>query len=225
MAGLQMILSVIVPAFNEASTIATVLRRVDDVDLDLEIIVVDDGSTDGTLDQIEAAGVGSVRVLRHDINRGKGAAVRTALAQATGNVVVIQDGDMEYDPQDFVRLYEPIASGETRVVYGFRDFSSQTALLRAGNRVVTFLTNILYGVAIRDMETCYKMWQRGVLEDVELSSSRFDIEVELTAAFVAAGEHIVQLPINYQARQAKKLRWWIDGPVAILRLVQYRFFR
>jgi glycosyltransferase involved in cell wall biosynthesis len=218
-------LTVIVPAFNEASTIAAVLRRVDGVDLDMEIIVVDDGSTDGTLDQVEAAGVGSVRVLRHDVNQGKGAAVRTGLAQATGDVIVIQDGDMEYDPLDFVRLYEPIASGETRVVYGFREFSSQTGLLRAGNRFVTFLTNILYGIAIRDMETCYKMWQRRVLEDVELSASGFDIEVELTAAFVAAGERIVQLPINYQARQAKKLRWWLDGPVAILRLVQYRFFR
>ncbi len=169
--------------------------------------------------------LGSVRVLRHDVNQGKGAAVRTGLAQATGDVIVIQDGDMEYDPLDFVRLYEPIASGETRVVYGFREFSSQTGLLRAGNRFVTFLTNILYGIAIRDMETCYKMWQRRVLEDVELSASGFDIEVELTAAFVAAGERIVQLPINYQARQAKKLRWWLDGPVAILRLVQYRFFR
>lgn len=220
-----MILTVIVPAFNEASTIAAVLRRVNGVDLDMEIIVVDDGSTDGTLDQVEAAGVRSVRVLRHDVNRGKGAAVRTGLAQATGDVIVIQDGDMEYDPQDFVRLYEPIASGATRVVYGFREFSSQTGLLRAGNRFVTFLTNILYGIAIRDMETCYKMWQRRVLEDVQLSASGFDIEVELTAAFVAAGERIVQLPINYQARQAKKLRWWLDGPVAILRLVQYRFFR
>ena len=220
-----MILTVIVPAFNEVSTIAAVLRRVNGVDLDMEIIVVDDGSTDGTLEQVEAAGVRSVRVLRHDVNRGKGAAVRTGLAQATGDVIVIQDGDMEYDPQDFVRLYEPIASGATRVVYGFREFSSQTGLLRAGNRFVTFLTNILYGIAIRDMETCYKMWHRRVLEDVQLSASGFDIEVELTAAFVAAGERIVQLPINYQARQAKKLRWWLDGPVAILRLVQYRFFR
>jgi len=220
-----MILSVIVPAFNEVSTIATVLQRVDEVDLDMEIIVVDDGSTDGTLEQVKAAGVKNVRVFRHDVNRGKGAAVRTGLAQATGNVVVIQDGDMEYDPQDFIRLYEPIASGETRVVYGFRDFSSQTLLLRVGNRFVTLLTNILYGVAIRDMETCYKMWRREVLDRTNLTANGFDIEVELTAAFVAAGENIVQVPISYEARQAKKLRWWVDGPEAILRLIQYRFFR
>ena len=220
-----MILTVIVPAFNEASTIADVLRRVDAVDLDTEIIVVDDSSTDSTVEEAEAVKIEGVRVLRHDVNRGKGAAVRTGLSQAKGDVIVIQDGDMEYNPQDFVRLYEPIASGDTRVVYGFRELSSQTGLLRAGNRFVTLLTNLLYGVSIRDMETCYKMWKREVLEGVQLSASGFDIEVELTAAFVAAGERIVQLPINYQARQAKKLRWWLDGPVAVLRLVQYRFFR
>jgi dolichol-phosphate mannosyltransferase len=111
------------------------------------------------------------------------------------------------------------------VTYGYRDFSSQTALLRAGNKFVTFMTNLLYGVAIRDMETCYKMWRREVLDNVQLSADGFDIEVELTAVFVAAGERIVQVPISYEARQAKKLRWWVDGPEAIFRLIQYRFFR
>ena len=220
-----MIVSVIVPAFNEATTIGVVLKRVAAVDLDTEIIVVDDSSTDETLREIESAKLPSVKIVRHLANQGKGAAVRSGLAEATGEVIVIQDGDLEYDPEDFLRLYAPIASGQTRVTYGYRDFSSQTTLLRAGNKFVTFLTNLLYGVGIRDMETCYKMWRREVLDNVALSADGFDIEVELTAAFVAAGERIVQVPISYEARQAKKLRWWVDGPEAIFRLIQYRFFR
>ena len=220
-----MIVSVIVPAFNEAATIAEVLKRVVAIDLDTEIIVVDDSSTDETLKEIEEAKLSSVKIVRHSANQGKGAAVRSGLAEATGEIVVIQDGDLEYDPTDFLRLYAPIASGQTRVTYGYRDFSSQPTLLRLGNRFVTFLTNVLYGVAIRDMETCYKMWRREVLDRTNLTANGFDIEVELTAAFVAAGENIVQVPISYEARQAKKLRWWVDGPEAILRLIQYRFFR
>ena len=220
-----MIVTVIVPAFNEAATIKEVLKRVAAIDLDTEIIVVDDSSTDETLNEIEETKLPSVKIIRHSANQGKGAAVRSGLAEATGDIVVIQDGDLEYDPADFLRLYGPIASGQTRVIYGYRDFSSQTTLLRLGNKFVTFLTNVLYGVAIRDMETCYKMWRREVLDNATLTANGFDIEVELTAAFVAAGENIVQVPISYEARQAKKLRWWVDGPEAILRLIQYRFFR
>ena len=216
-------LSVIVPAFNEAPTIATVLRRVAAVEIDKEIIVVDDHSTDETLDQIDASRVPVVRVIHHAVNRGKGAAVRSGLEAATGDVVVIQDGDLEYDPQDFVRLIEPIRRGEARVVYGYRDLSSQTQLYRLGNRFLTVLTNLLFGVTVRDMETCYKMWKREVLDGVDLESDAFDVEVELTAKFIRRGERIVQIPIAYQAREAKKLRWWVDGPVALLKLVRYRF--
>lgn len=216
-------LSVIVPAFNEAPTIAAVLRRVAAVQIDKEIIVVDDSSTDDTLARAEDAGVPEVTVIRHAVNRGKGAAVRTGLRHATGDVVVIQDGDLEYDPQEFIRLVEPIESGEARVVYGYRDLSSQTSLYRLGNRFLTLLTNLLFGVAVRDMETCYKMWKREVLEGVELESEAFDIEVELTAKFIRGGERIVQIPISYQAREAKKLQWWVDGPQAVLKLIRYRF--
>ena len=216
-------LSIIVPAFNEAPTIAAVLRRVAAVKLDKQVIVVDDSSTDATVAEIEGAGVAGVTVIRHPVNRGKGAAVRSGLAAASGDVVVIQDGDLEYDPQEFVRLIAPIASGEARVVYGYRDLGSQTALYRAGNRLLTFLTNLMFGVAIRDMETCYKMWRREVLAGVELESDAFDIEVELTARFLRMGERIVQLPIGYEAREAKKLQWWIDGPQALLKLIRYRF--
>ncbi|MBM4436857.1 MAG: glycosyltransferase family 2 protein [Actinobacteria bacterium] len=216
-------LSVIVPAFNEAPTIAAVLRRVAAVDVAKEIIVVDDSSTDATATEIAGAGVPDVKVIRHRVNRGKGAAVRTGLAHVTGDVVVIQDGDLEYDPQDFVRLLGPIASGEARVVYGYRDLASQVFFNRLGNRFLTLLTNLLFGVALRDMETCYKMWRREVLEGVTLRASAFDIEVELTATFIRLRERIVQLPITYQAREAKKLQPWRDGPQALVKLLRYRF--
>ncbi|MDE2899172.1 MAG: glycosyltransferase family 2 protein [Chloroflexota bacterium] len=218
-------LSVIVPAFNEAETIALVLERVAALDLDIEIIVVDDSSTDRTLDAISEAEVPGVRVVRHPVNQGKGAAVRTGLAEASGEVIVIQDADLEYHPNDFVPMLKLIEAGETRVVYGYRDFSSQRFVLRAGNQALTMLTNLLYGVAIRDMETCYKMWRREVLEGVTLQAESFDLEVELTAAFVSRGERIAQVPISYEAREEKKkLRWWVDGPEAVIKLIRYRFF-
>ena len=225
MARSQTKLSVIVPAFNEAETIALVLERVTALDLDTEIIVVDDSSTDRTLDAITDADVPRVRVVRHPANQGKGAAVRTGLAEANGDVIVIQDADLEYHPNDFVPMLKLIEAGEARVVYGYRDFSSQRFLLRAGNQLLTLLTNLLYGVAIRDMETCYKMWRREVLDGVQLTANSFDLEVELTAAFVSRGERIAQVPISYEAREAKKLRWWVDGPEAVIKLVRYRFFR
>ncbi|MDE2767309.1 MAG: glycosyltransferase family 2 protein [Chloroflexota bacterium] len=215
----------IVPAFNEAETIALVLERVAALDLDIEIIVVDDSSTDRTLDAISEAEVPGVRVVRHPVNQGKGAAVRTGLAEASGEVIVIQDADLEYHPNDFVPMLKLIEAGETRVVYGYRDFSSQRFVLRAGNQALTMLTNLLYGVAIRDMETCYKMWRREVLEGVTLQAESFDLEVELTAAFVSRGERIAQVPISYEAREEKKkLRWWVDGPEAVIKLIRYRFF-
>ncbi len=216
-------LSVIVPAYNEAPTIAEVLRRVAAVELDLEIIVVDDSSTDSTAAEVEGAGIPKVRVISHELNRGKGAAVRTGLEAATGDVVVIQDGDLEYDPQDFVALVQPILRGETRVVYGYRRLGTQSLLYRIGNRFLTLLTNVLYGASVRDMETCYKMWRREVLAGVALTANSFDIEVELTARFLQQGETITQLPIGYEARAAKKLRWWIDGPQAVRSLLRFRF--
>ena len=218
-------LSVIVPAFNEAETIALVLERVAALDVETEIIVVDDSSTDRTLDAIAGVDVPGLHVVRHPVNQGKGAAVRTGLAEASGDVIVIQDADLEYHPNDFVPMLELIEAGEARVVYGYRDFSSQRFLLRAGNQLLTLLTNLLYGVGIRDMETCYKMWRREVLDGVRLTADSFDLEVELTAAFVSRGERIAQVPISYQAREAKKLRWWVDGPEAVIKLIRYRFFR
>lgn len=220
-----MTLSVIVPAYNEAPTIAEALQRVAAVDLDLEIIVVNDSSTDGTAAAIDAAAIPRIRVINHPQNRGKGAAVRSGLREARGDVVVIHDGDLEYDPQDFVAMIQPILRGETRVVYGYRQLGTQSRLYRLGNRFLTLLTNVLYGASVRDMETCHKMWRREVLEDVRLTANSFDIEVELTAQFLRSGERIVQLPTSYEARSAKKLRWWVDGPAAVKSLLRFRFRR
>ena len=216
-------LTVIIPAYNEARTIAKVLKRVAAVDLEMEIIVVDDSSTDTTAEEIGSAGIPSVRMISHEQNLGKGAAVRSGLAQATGDVVVIQDGDLEYDPQDFVRLMKPILSGQTRVVFGYRQLATQSLLYRNGNRFLTLLTNVLFGASVRDMETCYKMWRREVLCHTTLKAESFDIEVELTVRFLHHGENIVQIPITYAARTDKKLRWWIDGPRAVISLLRFRF--
>ena len=220
-----MTLSVIVPAYDEAPTIAEALRRVAAVDIDLEIIVVNDCSTDGTAAEIEAAGLPGLRVIQHPENRGKGAAVRSGLHEARGDVVVIHDGDLEYDPQDFVAMIQPILRGEARVVYGYRQLGTQSRLYRLGNQFLTLLTNVLYGASVRDMETCHKMWRREVLADAVLTADSFDLEVELTAHFLRRGETIVQVPISYEARSAKKLRWWVDGPAAVRALLRYRFRR
>ena len=213
------------PAYNEAPTITEALQRVAAVDLDLEIIVVNDSSTDATATAIKAAAIPGIRIINHPENRGKGAAVRSGLREARGSVVVIHDCDLEYDPQDFVMLIQPILRDETRVVYGYRQLGTQSPLYRIGNRFLTLLTNLLYGASVRDMETCHKMWRRDVLSGVALSANSFDIEVELTARFLQRGERIVQIPIAYHARAAKKLRWWIDGPSAVRSLLRYRFLR
>ncbi|MCY4113642.1 MAG: glycosyltransferase family 2 protein [Chloroflexi bacterium] len=220
-----MTLSVIVPAYNEAPTIAEALRRVVAVDLDLDIIVVNDCSTDATTAEIESVDIPGIRVINHRENRGKGAAVRSGLREARGDVLVIHDGDLEYNPQDFLAMIQPILRGEARVVYGYRPLGSQSRLYRLGNRFLTLLTNLLYGASVRDMETCHKMWRREVLEDVVLTADSFDLEVELTARFLKSGERIAQLPISYEARSAKKLRWWVDGPAAVRALLRYRFRR
>ena len=221
---LFMKLSIIIPIFNEADTITELVAKVRQIPIEYEIVLIDDASDDGS-GQIIAGMVNApyTIVIHHPVNQGKGAAIATGMNVATGGVAVIQDADLEYDPQDLVKLIEPIQNGEVQVVYGVRDLGSQKLVMRLGNRFLTWLTGILYGVKLRDMETCYKMWKREVLDGVDLESDAFDVEVELTAKFIRRGERIVQIPIAYQAREAKKLRWWVDGPVALLKLVRYRF--
>lgn len=218
-------LSVLVPVYNEAGSIAEVVARVAAVPLETEIILVDDRSTDGSADVLDSLRQPNVTVVHHDRNRGKGAAVRTALAVATGDVIVIQDADLEYDPADFVRLIEPIDSGRVRVVYGYRDFAGQGLAIRVGNRFLTGVTNLLYGSDLRDMETCYKMIDRELAVSLGLTADRFEIEVELTVKLLKSGAAIEQLPISYSPREGgKKLVPWIDGPHGLWALIKYRWF-
>jgi len=222
-------LSVLIPVYNEHETIEELIRRVTAVDLgpgsEMEIIVVDDGSTDGTRDLLAQMRVPGLRVIEHEQNRGKGGAIRTALAAATGDAVIFQDADLEYDPQDYTRLWDLIVRGQAQVVYGVRDLSDQALTRRLGNQFLTWATNLLYGTRLRDMETCYKMITMPIAQTLDLQANRFDMEPEITAKIVRAGHTIHQVPISYQPRVIRKLSPWRDGWPALWTLIKYRFFR
>ncbi len=216
-------LSVLIPVYNEVSSIREVLERVSRVPVEKEIIVVDDCSTDGTDRVLADMALPDLKVIRHETNRGKGAALRTALKAATGDAVIFQDADLEYYPEDYPILLEPIASGRAKVVYGYRDLSLQKPLLRWGNRFLTWLTNRLYGSQLRDMETCYKVLSREVYSRLNIESDRFEIEPEITAKVLRWGYEIFEVPIRYSPRGEKKLSPWRDGLPAVLTLLKYRF--
>ncbi len=217
-------LSVIMPVYNEKDTIVEILHQVRAVDLPKEIIVVDDGSTDGTREILRREeGRGETVVVYHDRNRGKGAAIRTALERATGEVVIFQDADLEYDPGDYGRLLQPILEGKSRVVYGVRTLREQDALRRWGNQFLTLVTNLLYGVRLQDMETCYKMVSKEVIDQFTIESNRFDIEPEITAKILKRGYRIYEVPISYTPRRERKLSPWKDGLPALWALIKYRF--
>jgi glycosyltransferase involved in cell wall biosynthesis len=208
-------LSVIVPVYNELNTVAEAIRRARSVDLplDRELIVVDDGSTDGTGDLLPTLADSKVRVVSHPTNRGKTAAIRTGLAHATGDLVVIQDADLEYDPEDWARLLAPILDGRARVAYGSRFNGSRRNMLfwsAFGNRFLCLVTNALYGSRLSDVETCYKLFDRQVLQSISLRSERFGFEPEVTAKLLRAGEPIYEVPISYDGRtrqEGKKISW------------------
>jgi glycosyltransferase involved in cell wall biosynthesis len=215
-------LSVLIPVFNEAKTIATVVERVQAVPLDQEIVLVNDASSDGTHEIVDRLASRQVRVIHHPVNHGKGAAICTALSQATGEVVVIQDADFEYDPNDFTRLLAPIAEGQAGVVYGVRSLESQKAVMRFGNWLVTYATNLLYGRRLKDIETCYKMMRREIAVQLDLECRRFDIEAEITAKLLRAGYAIHELPIRYTARYENKKLSPLDGLPTMRALWKYR---
>jgi glycosyltransferase involved in cell wall biosynthesis len=210
------------PAFNEAKTIQDVVARVQAVPLDLEIVLVNDASSDGTAGIVDDLASSNVRVLHHAVNRGKGAAIRTALDAATGDMVVIQDADLEYDPNDLVRLAVPLADGTAEVVYGVRSLHSQRLIMRLGNRFVTLLANLLYGQRLQDMETCYKMMCRELAQSLDLECRRFDVEAEITAKLLRLGYTIYEMPINYTARYENKKLSPLDGLPTVQALWRYR---
>jgi glycosyltransferase involved in cell wall biosynthesis len=217
-------LSVLIPVYNEEAAIEELIRRVAAVELEKEIVVVDDCSSDRTAHILAGLQVPGLRVFRHDTNRGKGSGVRTALTVATGDVVVIQDADLEYEPQDYGRLISPLERGEAEVVYGVRDLSSQSWVRRWGNRFLTWATNLLYGTRLRDMETCYKMMPLQLARSLDLQANRFDLEPEITAKLVRRGYEIKEVPIAYLPRVQRKLNPWRDGLPALWMLIKCRFF-
>jgi glycosyltransferase involved in cell wall biosynthesis len=212
-------LSVLVPLYNEDATCVDLLRRVDAVPVEKEIIVVDDGSRVSMADQIRAA-VPSVRLFAHQRNRGKGAAIRTALEQATGDVVIIQDADSEYYPEDYEHLLAKLAAHPGAAVYGVRDLTTRDLLMRWGNWFVTFATNVLYGSRLHDMETCYKLVDRRVMLALDLQGSGFEIEPEITAKLLRMGMTIVETPIRYDARRDGKKLSPLDGLPTMLMLLR-----
>ncbi|MBL7057714.1 glycosyltransferase [Patescibacteria group bacterium] len=220
-------LSIVIPVYNEEKTLLEIIRRVEVVPINKEIIIVDDYSTDSTrniLSKLE----GKYRIIYQDKNRGKGAAIRTGFKNASGDIVVVQDADLEYNPQDFIKLIQPIILGKVKVVYGSRflnkSFRPQYFMAYVGNKFLSFLTSFLYGQKVTDMETCYKMFSRSVIDDIDLVANRFDIEPEITAKFILAGHEIMELPIDYDGRsfeEGKKIGWR-DGLTAIATLIKHR---
>jgi glycosyltransferase involved in cell wall biosynthesis len=223
---------VIVPVYNERNTVAEIIRRIRTmkVPLDLQVIVVDDGSADGTDKVLSALEDSTVLVISHEVNQGKGAAIRTGLSAAKGDLIIIQDADLEYDPDDWPRLFDPIFKGRARVVYGSRFTGERKNMLPShwiGNRFLTLATNILYRTTLSDMETCYKLFDRRVLEGITIKSNRFDFEPEITAKVLRRGHRIYEVPISYAGREpseGKKISWR-DGFGALFALVRYRFAR
>ncbi len=223
------VLSVIVPAFNEAGTIETVAQRLRALPLKLEIIAVDDGSTDGTAAVLDRLAQGQVvnRVLRHPANRGKGAALRSGIAAATGDIIVVQDADLEYDPADLPALVMPIRNGRADAVYGSRFQGGPHRVLffwhMVGNGFLTFLSNMFTNLNLTDVETCYKLVRADLMKRLPLTSNRFGFEVEITARLAQARARIWELPISYDGRtyaEGKKITWR-DGFAAIFHILRY----
>ena len=222
-------LSVIVPVYNENATIRAILEMIHAVPVDKEIIVVDDGSSDGTRELLREhfEGRPDFKIMFHEKNQGKGRAIRTGIGAATGEALIIQDADLEYDPMDYLPLLSRLKEGPARVVYGSRFLNKRRVTApwhRFVNYVLTLLTNILYGSKLTDMETCYKLFKCEVIRKLDLVSDGFEIEVELTVRALKSGEQIVEEAISYRGRsfhEGKKLGW-TDGVKAVWALIYYR---
>ncbi len=241
--------SVLMPVYNEAATLRMIINQVrlmHDFDMEIqpltgespremvhlhqEIIAVDDGSVDNSLELLKAAEAeGLLTVVQHEKNQGKGAAIRTAIQHAAGDILLIQDADLEYDPRDYPLLLQPILEGRTQVVYGSRFLGGpRKAMLyrhMLGNKLLTFLTNLLYDSILTDMETCYKVFRKEVLDGVPLHARRFELEPEITAKILKRGYRIYEVPISYTGREYEEGKniTWKDAFPAIWALLKYRF--
>jgi dolichol-phosphate mannosyltransferase len=223
--------SIIVPVYNEEKTVKTVLEELSQVPLDMEVIIVDDASTDHTWEILQElrqqAPFNAYHYTRHELNQGKGAGLRTGFRQVTGDLVTVQDADMEYDPQDLPSLVrkweEATAAGQKAAVYGVRNLAEQKFTTRWGNRFLTTVTNILFGSHIHDMETCYKLMTAEVARSLPMEGRRFEIEPEITSCILQAGFRIFEVPISYRPRTEKKLHPWKDGWPALAMLLSRRF--
>jgi glycosyltransferase involved in cell wall biosynthesis len=225
-------LSVLIPVFNEAGTVARLVERLRSIPLELEVVAIDDASGDGSGDILEGLRrAGQIDwLVHHRTNRGKGAAIRSGIREATGDVVVIQDADLEYDPADLPRLLAPIADGRADAVFGSRFQGGPHRVLyfwhSVGNRLLTLLSNMFTDLNLTDMETCYKLVRADLLKRLPLRSNRFGFEVEITARLAQAGARIWELPISYSGRtyaEGKKITWH-DGLAALLHIVRYNLF-
>ncbi len=225
-------LSIIMPVYNERETLREILAQVRAVDLggiDKEIVAVDDSSTDGSRDILaEEAAAGDLKVFYHAVNRGKGAGVRTGIEHATGDIILIQDADLEYDPRDYPVLIRPIVEKRVAVVYGSRFLGPRKAMMfwhMMGNKLLTLTTNVLYNAILSDMETCYKCFRADIVRGIPLRSRRFEFEPEITAKVLKRGHRIFEVPISYYGREyheGKKISWR-DAPLAFWTLIKYRF--
>ncbi|MEO8033091.1 MAG: glycosyltransferase family 2 protein, partial [Acidobacteriota bacterium] len=226
------LLSVIIPCYNERATVAELMRRVLEVPIEKEIIVVDDQSTDGSRDVVAALARlhPEIRQFIQPVNQGKGAAIRRGIDEALGDIVLIQDADLEYDPEEYPKLVQPIVDGHADVVFGsrFEGYPRRVMLYwhRLGNGFLTFLSNATTNLDLTDMETCYKVFRREVIQSIKLQSNRFGIEPEITAKVAKRGYRIYEVPISYYGRdywEGKKINWK-DGFSAIWTILRYGLF-
>jgi|TARA_Y100000310_G_scaffold149350_1_gene148636 glycosyltransferase involved in cell wall biosynthesis len=227
-------LSIIIPAYNEEKTILEVIRKVKKAKLNniiKEIVIVDDFSDDNTREILSDIKDSSIKIFFHQKNMGKGAAIRTGLKHATGDIILIQDADLEYSPAEYPKLLNPIMENKTKVVYGSRlaaikkNLKKMYKLHYFGNLFLTIMTNILYGAKITDMETGYKVFKKEVIKGIKLRAKKFDFEPEITAKILKKGYRIKEVPINFVGRkfnEGKKITW-IDGVKALYYLIKYRF--
>jgi glycosyltransferase involved in cell wall biosynthesis len=224
-------LSVIIPCFNEEKTIREILNQVMETNRAFEIVIVDDGSTDKTREILqEYEGKEVIKIIFHEQNQGKGAAVRTGLEHATGDVMLIQDADLEYDPRDYEKLLQPIEEGRAKAVYGSRFLGGPRRTMffwhMLGNRFLTLITNVLFDTILSDMETCYKVFTADLAKNLNLKSHGWGFDPEITAKILRQGVRIYEIPISYAGREfeeGKKISWR-DGFTVLWTLLKYRFF-